>query len=298
MRITHPAFRPIGMVGRVRPTNSVSMTMQHSTEQIELFISYSHHDDDLREELCKHLRILQRQGIIASWHDRMIGAGTGWQGQIDEHLNSAQIILLLVSANFMASDYCYDIELTRAIERHDRGEARVIPIILRPVDWKSAPFAKLGVLPKDGKPVTLWSDRDEAFLDVELGIRAATSEIRKARRAAATSGANPLRSEDPARPPASAPGDGMPPLSNADRSGNDTVRRPEPAARVEDSHNWNPHVLEKAKRDLTAIIGPMAEILVPKAAREAQTLPQFYQILAAHIPSVEQRTKFLRTQPC
>ncbi|MBV8676866.1 MAG: toll/interleukin-1 receptor domain-containing protein, partial [Planctomycetaceae bacterium] len=84
------------------------MTMQHSTEQIELFISYSHHDDDLREELCKHLRILQRQGIIASWHDRMIGAGTGWQGQIDEHLNSAQIILLLVSANFMASDYCYD----------------------------------------------------------------------------------------------------------------------------------------------------------------------------------------------
>lgn len=149
----------------------------NSIGPIYVFYSYSHKDESLRDELAEHLSLLQREGIIAGWHDRRIGAGDEWAGEIDEYLNTSRIILLLVSPSFMASNYCYKIEMPRALERHGRGEAKVIPIILRPVDWKTAPFAKLGVLPKDGKPVTSWSDRDEAFLDVALGIRRAVETM-------------------------------------------------------------------------------------------------------------------------
>ena len=146
------------------------------------FYSYSHEDEALRDQLAKHLSLLKRQGVIAEWHDRRIGAGEEWKGEIDKNLESARIILLLVSPSFLASDYCYDIELKRAIERHDEGEARVIPIILRPVDWKGASFAKFAALPRDERPVTLWSDRDEAFLDVAVGIRRAVEAMRNSAR--------------------------------------------------------------------------------------------------------------------
>jgi hypothetical protein len=98
---------------------------------------------------------------------------------IDEHLNTAQIILLLISPDFLASDYCYDIELTRAMERHAAGDASVIPVILREVDWKSAPFGKLQALPKNAFPVTSWENRDQAFADVARGIRQAVEELKK-----------------------------------------------------------------------------------------------------------------------
>ena len=139
----------------------------------ELFYSYSHGDERLRKELEKHLAVMKRQGLIQEWHDRKIVAGSEYKGEIDEHLNSAEIILLLVSSDFLASDYCYGIEMTRAIERHEAGEATVIPVILRPCDWMGTPFSKLQALPKDAKPVTTWSRRDDAFLDVVKGIRAA-----------------------------------------------------------------------------------------------------------------------------
>ena len=103
---------------------------------VEIFISYSHKDEALRERLGTHLSLLKRQGVIDAWHDRQIGAGDEWAGAIDAHLNSAAVILLLVSADFLASDYCYDLEMTRALERHDAGDARVIPVILRSVDWR------------------------------------------------------------------------------------------------------------------------------------------------------------------
>jgi hypothetical protein len=137
----------------------------------ELFYSYSHRDEELRRRLETHLKPLQREGVISNWHDHMIDAGTEWKGQIDAHLNSAKVILLLISADFVASEYCYDIEMTRALERQAAGEARVIPIILRPVDWQGSPFARLQVLPTGGKPITSWANRDEAFLDVVHGIR-------------------------------------------------------------------------------------------------------------------------------
>jgi len=144
---------------------------------IEVFFSYAHEDEDLRDELEKHLSILKWQGVITGWHDRRIGAGREWEGEIDKHLNTAHIILLLISADFLASDYCYDVEMKRAMKRHEAGEARVIPVILRPVDWKGAPFVKLQALPRDAKAVTEWPNRDKALLDVVRGIRAAVKEL-------------------------------------------------------------------------------------------------------------------------
>jgi TIR domain len=129
-------------------------------------------NEALRDELAKHLHLLERQGISVGWYDRQISAGSEWAGAIDSHLETAHIILLLVSADFLASKYCYDIEVQRAMERHKAGEAHVIPVILRAVDWHSAPFGTLQALPKDGRPVTSWPNRDEAFLHIALGIRA------------------------------------------------------------------------------------------------------------------------------
>jgi tetratricopeptide (TPR) repeat protein len=147
------------------------------TRAIEVFFSYSHRDEELRDELSKHLALLKRQGIITAWHDRKIGAGKEWENEIDEHLNTADIILLLISSDFLASDYCYDVEVQAAMKRHNDGDARVIPVILRPVDLKGAPFGKLQALPRDARPVTDWPNRDQAFLNIAQGIRVAAEEL-------------------------------------------------------------------------------------------------------------------------
>ncbi len=138
---------------------------------LDLLFSYSHKDEALRDQLETHLSPLKRRGLIRTWHDRKIGAGREWAGQIDDHLETAHIILLLVSPDFTASDYCWDVEVKRALERHEAGQARVIPVVLRPVDWHDTPFAKLQALPKDAKPVVSWSNPDEAFMDVAKAIR-------------------------------------------------------------------------------------------------------------------------------
>ncbi len=111
------------------------------------------------------------------WHDRGIGAGDEWKAQIDDHLRSAHIILLLISSDFLTSDYCYDIEMKLALERHDRGEAVVVPIILRDVDWSGSKFSHLQALPKDAKPISSWQNIDEAFADVARGIRKLISRL-------------------------------------------------------------------------------------------------------------------------
>ena len=151
---------------------------QEMSKPIAIFFSYAHEDEELRDELAKHLSILRRQGTITAWHDREITAGSEWAGAIDDHLNSADIILLLISSDFMASDYCYDVEMTRALERHEAREAVVIPVILRSTKWASAPFGKLQALPRNAKPVTAWPDRDEAFLNITEGILAVVQKMR------------------------------------------------------------------------------------------------------------------------
>jgi hypothetical protein len=137
---------------------------------VSLFYSYSHRDEEFRSALETHLSVLRRSRLIAEWHDRMIGAGGDWKGEIDRNLASADIVLLLVSADFIASDYCWGEEMTKALQRHERGEARVIPVILRPCRWRSTPLAKLQAVPGDGKPVTDWLSRDTAFDDVAAAI--------------------------------------------------------------------------------------------------------------------------------
>lgn len=121
--------------------------------------------------------MLKRQGVIDTWHDRRIGAGESINEAIDTQINRDDIILLLVSPDFLASDYCYDIEMKRAMERHEAGDAIVIPVILRACDWHHAPFGKLNAVPRDGKPITQWTDIDESFLEVAKAVRQAVARL-------------------------------------------------------------------------------------------------------------------------
>ena len=143
-----------------------------------VFISYSHKDEERKKALDTHLSILSRQSVIETWHARKIIPGQEFDDEINKNLEAADIIMLLVSSDFMASDYCYTEEMTRAIERHDAGETRVIPVIVRSVDWTDAPFAKLTAAPTDGKAVASWTDPDEAWTDVVKGIKMAVEELR------------------------------------------------------------------------------------------------------------------------
>lgn len=144
---------------------------------LKVFLSYSHRDDELCERFLVHVSQLRRDGLIEAWSDRRITAGTEWAGAIDEHLNFAHIIILLVSADFLASDYCNDIEMTRALERSQKGEARVVSVILKPCDWETSRFASLQALPKGGKPVVDWKTNDHGFVDAVKGLRRMIIEL-------------------------------------------------------------------------------------------------------------------------
>jgi uncharacterized membrane protein HdeD (DUF308 family) len=152
---------------------------------LRVFCSYAHEDEERLNVLREWLRGLERQGLINWWHDRQIVPGWEWEEAIDKNLRTAEVILLLVTPDFMASDYVYEKEIDRAIERHERGEARVIPIMVRPADWEWASFGKLQALPKDAKPITTWLNQDEAWLDVIRGIRRAVKELLVERQQAA-----------------------------------------------------------------------------------------------------------------
>jgi hypothetical protein len=185
---THEGYKVLSVLPHAGPTNSQvhagsegdSIMAPLTSVPIVVFDSYAHADEKLHDELAKHLKPLEREGIIRRWHDREIIAGRDFGVEIDDVLNQAGIILLLVSPDFVVSEYCWSKEMARAMERHDLGEASVIPIILRPVDWHNMPFGKLLALPKDGKPVTGWANQDEAFLDIAKGIRAAAADLRRA----------------------------------------------------------------------------------------------------------------------
>lgn len=149
-----------------------------------IFFSYSHKDEGIRDELEIHMAMLKRQGVINSWHDRRIVAGDEFDGEISANLERAEIILLLVSPYFLASNYCYDVEMQRAMERHNASEARVIPVIVNPCDWHGAPFGKLMATPEDGKPISKFPNMHDAFLEITKAIRRAagvTNEISNSR---------------------------------------------------------------------------------------------------------------------
>ncbi len=145
---------------------------------VKVFYSYSHKDESYREKLETHLSILERNGHIEEWHDRRISAGREWEEEIDLNLEEADIILLLVSSNFLASDYCYDTETIRAIERHESKEAVVIPIILSPCLWRESKLKTFQSLPRDDKAISTWPNEDEARLEVATGVLKVVRNLR------------------------------------------------------------------------------------------------------------------------
>lgn len=135
-------------------------------------------------ELERHLQPLMRNGEISRWHDGCIEAGQEWESQIKANLSKAQIILLLISVDFINSDYCYSVELTEAIERHQAGNACVIPVILRSCMWKnvrvsSMRLGELQALPKDARPLSKWDDRDEAYTSIAEGILSTITQLKQ-----------------------------------------------------------------------------------------------------------------------
>lgn len=137
---------------------------------IRIFFSYAHEDEKFREELEKHLSFLKRSKKIIGWHDRRISAGANWEQEINDNIDQSQIILMLISPDFINSDYCFETESIRALEKHGKGEALVIPIIIRPCLWTETPFKNLQALPTDGVPVSTASNPDEAWLNVAQGL--------------------------------------------------------------------------------------------------------------------------------
>src|SRR6185437_8083890 len=137
----------------------------------KLFISYSHRDEKALERLHTHLAMLRREGAIVAWYDRAILAGDDIDNEVDANLADSDIFLALVSPDFLASKYCYEREMTKALERHDAGALRVVPIILEPCDWNSSPLGKLKALPKDGKAISIWANQNVAFLGIVEELR-------------------------------------------------------------------------------------------------------------------------------
>jgi serine/threonine protein kinase len=148
-----------------------SIPLNSSSKGLKVFFSYSRTDERMRRSLEEFLVNLKRQYSISDWHDGKIDAGEEWAQEIDKQLSQADIILLLVSQKFIASEYCHEKEIKRALERHKKGEARVVPIILSPCDWKNTHFRNLEVLPSGGRPIITWKHRQSAYLDVVEGLK-------------------------------------------------------------------------------------------------------------------------------
>ena len=138
---------------------------------INIFLSYAHEDELLKERLDIHLSPLKRSGMINTWNDREIISGSDWNNVIINELESADIVLLLVSADFLASEYIWKVEVEKAMEKHQNKDGIIIPIFLKPCDWSDASFSIINGLPKDAKPVTKYEDMEEAFYEIARGIK-------------------------------------------------------------------------------------------------------------------------------
>ena len=171
------------------------MTHCNRLSMIDLFFSYSHQDEAMRNELEVHLAMLKRNGLLRSWHDRRISAGGELHREISEHLEAADVILLLLSPYFLASDYCYEMEAQRALKRHEEGTAVVIPVILQPCDWLESPFRKLRATPSDGKPIAKFPNMHDAFLEVTRDIRVAAERLKKAETLVPTKASGPPQAD-------------------------------------------------------------------------------------------------------
>ncbi|WP_437984200.1 TIR domain-containing protein [Sorangium sp. So ce117] len=152
--------------------------------RIEVFLSYASEDGGLLAKLEKHLAALRSEGLIQSFHAGDVGAGQASREVTEGHLERADLVLLLVSADFLASRECYERDVARALARREAGQARVVPVLLRACDWRHTKLGELKPLPKNERPVRSWEDEDEAFAEVARGIREAVTAITGARSAA------------------------------------------------------------------------------------------------------------------
>ncbi len=158
------------LVSENSATSNPPSPVSNTTIPKKIFFSYSKYDREYLEQLTRHLAVLRRKGKIAAWDDHQILPGEEWDDAIKDELNHADIILLLISSDFLATDYIWDVEIKTAMDRHAQKSAQVIPIVLRPCSWEDAPFGKLNGLPSKAKPVSSYSDRDQAWLEVVKGI--------------------------------------------------------------------------------------------------------------------------------
>jgi len=180
----------------------------------KLVFSYSHVDEALRDELEKHLMPLKRRRLISTWHDRRITAGAELHGEIGQHFEDADIILLLISPDFINSDYCYDVEVKHALKRHNKGEARVVPVILKTCDWHDLPFGKLMATPEDGYPISKFTHVDDGFYQVAQAIKSILKELGATAQNSLTDNARPATSPS-----------FVPPVDSAPRSSNLGIRK-------------------------------------------------------------------------
>lgn len=148
-----------------------------SVNHVEIFCSYAHEDEELREDFVSSVALLRQQKLVEVWHDKEIPAGKNWAGEIDEHLNTADIVVLLISRHFLNSDFCYAKEVSRALEREQKKEAVVVPIIVRACDWEEAPFGRLQGIPLGGKAVTSWENREEAWTSVAKSVKLIVRDV-------------------------------------------------------------------------------------------------------------------------
>lgn len=151
--------------------------------RINIFFAYAREDKELRDRLDKHLSTLKRQDYINTWYDGEISAGSDWEKEINKELAKADVILLLVSVDFIASDYCYEVEMEKALIKHEKGNAIIIPVILKHCDWKETPFSVLQALPDDGIAVVdkSWGDREVALRNVAQGIKVRVKDLMETR---------------------------------------------------------------------------------------------------------------------
>jgi len=166
------------VVARRGKGGTVNLTDEPGAHTVSMFISYSHADMDFKNQLLNHLEPLNRSGLVEIWHDGEIPAGKDFDKTIAAHLEKANVIVPLVSADFLRSIYCYQVELENALQRQGRGQAEVIPVILRNCQWRQTVIGKLLALPTEGRPVASWPDRDDAWTNVADGIQKAVRELR------------------------------------------------------------------------------------------------------------------------
>ena len=169
---------PGGSLELLKGVEDISTNKPAKTAPISAFVSYSHQDAKLKAELLKHLAPLERLGLVNHWDDGEIKAGDHWQKLIADQMASARLILLLVSSDFIASEYCYEKELVAALKRDKAKTARVLPVILRPCLWQDLPFGELQAVPLDGKPITTWQSPDEAMMEVAKAVREAAKILK------------------------------------------------------------------------------------------------------------------------